>query len=166
MLLGKQLDSSQRDVQEWKKRFETLGLEHKSSSEESESRYSLLQNKYSALEESAANLSYELEVTRKETSDWRTKYDHLLSSRKADEERIVGENATLKSRCSSAEARLAAAREQAEAAKEEASEWRRKHDVAVKDAREAMIKLSTAQELAAKQAQAREDSALQWYIIY
>lgn len=158
VLLGKQLDSAQRDVQEWKRRFETSGSEHKSFAEESETRYSLLQNKYSILEEKSATLSYQLEVVRKEATEWRNKFDHLLSSRKAEEERIVGENAALRSRCSSAEARLAAAREQAEAAKEEASEWRRKHDAAVKESRESLGKASAMQELATKQAQAREDS--------
>ncbi|KAI5059872.1 hypothetical protein GOP47_0024292 [Adiantum capillus-veneris] len=158
LLLGKQLDSAQRDVQDWKRRFETLGIEHKAFAEESDSRYSLLQNKYSNLEENAASLSYQLEIVRKEASDWRSKYDHLLSTRKAEEDRIVGENAALKSRCSSAEARLAAAREQAEAAKEEASEWRRKHDAALKESRESLGKASAMQESATKQAQAREDA--------
>lgn len=158
VLLGKQLDSAQRDVQEWKRRFETSGSEHKSFAEESETRYNVLQNKCSTLEEKSATLSYQLEVVRKEASDWRSKFDSLLSSRKADEDRIVGENAALKSRCSSAEARLAAAREQAEAAKEEASEWRRKHDATLKDSRESLGKASAMQEWATKQAQTREDA--------
>ncbi|MCO5582076.1 hypothetical protein L7F22_035967 [Adiantum nelumboides] len=158
LLLGKQLDSAQRDVQDWKRRFETAGTEHKAFAEESESRYSLLQNKYSSLEENAASLSYQLEIVRKEASDWRSKYDHLLSTRKAEEDRLVGENAALQSRCSSAEARLAAAREQAEAAKEEASEWRRKHDAALRESRESLGKASAMQETATKQAQVREDA--------
>ncbi|KAH7284894.1 hypothetical protein KP509_33G001500 [Ceratopteris richardii] len=158
ILLGKQLDAAQRDVQEWKKRFETAGIEHKAFSEESESRYAVLQNRYSNLEENAASLSYDLEVVRKEVSDWRSKYESLLSSQKADEDRLAGENMALKSRCSAAEARLAAAREQAEAAKEEASEWRRKHDTALKESREALGKASAMQESAMKQSQAREDA--------
>lgn len=158
VLLGKQLDSAQRDAQEWRRRFEGLASEHKSASEESDSRYNSLQTKYSALEERSATLSYQLEVSRKEASDWRSKYDQMLSSQRAEEDRIGGEIVALKSRCSSAEARLAAAREQAEAAKEEASEWKRKHDVAIKESRHGVEKATIMQERATKQAQAREDS--------
>eukprot|EP00249_Psilotum_nudum_P023424 c28867_g1_i1 orf=314-3514(+) len=156
-LLGKQLDAAQRDAQDWKRRYETMIVDYKSSSEESTARYSALQNKYSTLEERCATLSHQLEVARKDSLDWRNKHANLISERQIEEERITSEITALQSRCRAAEARLAAAREQTEAAKEEATEWRRKHDATLKESHAALEKATSMREHANKQAQAQED---------
>ena len=55
VLLGKQLNASQKEGQEWKRRFELLGSE------------------YESLEEKSSSLSYQLEGSKKEAADWQSK---------------------------------------------------------------------------------------------
>ncbi|BBN10139.1 guanylate-binding protein 1/3/4/7 [Marchantia polymorpha subsp. ruderalis] len=156
--IEKQTESAQRDAQEWKKRYESSLDTYKASSEKAAAQYAALQSKYSSLEERRASLSSQLEEARKEVADWRSKYDHLLTDRKSEDERLSSEHASLQSRCTSAEARLAAAREQSESAKEEAAEWRRKHDSVVADSRAAVERSNALRERANKQHQLREDA--------
>ncbi|EAY99022.1 hypothetical protein OsI_20980 [Oryza sativa Indica Group] len=56
------------------------------------------------------------------------------------------------------EARLSAVREQAESAQEEASEWKRKYEVAVSEAKTALQRAAVAQERTNKKVQEREDA--------
>ncbi|CAM6095658.1 unnamed protein product [Calypogeia fissa] len=156
--IEKQAEAAHRDAQEWKKRYEQYMETYKTSSEKSSAQYAALQNKYSTLEERRTSLSHQLEEARKEISDWRSKYDHLFTERKSDDERLSAEHASLQSRCTSAEARLAAAREQADSAKEEAAEWRRKHDSVLADSRAAVERSNALRERTNKQHQLREDA--------
>ncbi|KAL3682521.1 hypothetical protein R1sor_000543 [Riccia sorocarpa] len=156
--MEKQAEAAQRDAQEWKKRYESSLDNYKASTDKSASQYAALQGKYSSLEERRASLVSQLEEARKEVADWRSKYDHLLSSRRSEDERLSSEHAALQSRCTSAEARLAAAKEQSESAKEEAAEWRRKHDTVVSDSRAALERSNALREKANKQHQLREDA--------
>ncbi|KAI6703707.1 hypothetical protein NL676_012843 [Syzygium grande] len=57
-----------------------------------------------------------------------------------------------------AEARLAAAKEQAQSAQEEAEDWKRKYDIAVREAKAALEKAAIAQERTNKDTQKREDA--------
>lgn len=61
-------------------------------------------------------------------------------------------------RCTTAEARLAAMKEQSESAKEEAAEWRRKHDTVAADTKAAVERAVVQKDRAIKQAQLREDA--------
>ncbi|KAK1364872.1 Guanylate-binding protein like [Heracleum sosnowskyi] len=63
-----------------------------------------------------------------------------------------------RSRSSAAEARLAAAREQNKSAQDEAGEWKRKYDIAVREAKNALEKAAAVQERSNKQTQLREDA--------
>ncbi|GKC77861.1 DNA polymerase alpha catalytic subunit, partial [Tanacetum coccineum] len=80
------------------------------------------------------NLSKTLEAAKHESLEWKRKYEVALSKQKAGEKQASLEVANLKARSSAAEARLTAACEQTLSAQEEASEWKRKYDVAVKEA--------------------------------
>ena len=106
LLLGKQLNTSQEEVQEWKRRFEKLGSDYKS------------------LEEKSSSLSYQ--GSKKEAADWRSKFDEL-TSQKANKDHIQ-ENATSKHRSISVEARFLTP-------KEEAVDWIRKHDAALNESK-------------------------------
>ncbi|KAL2611319.1 hypothetical protein R1flu_023011 [Riccia fluitans] len=156
--IEKQTEAAQRDAQEWKKRYESSLDSYKASTEKAASQYAALQSKYSSLEERRASLLLQLEEARKEVADWRSKYNHLLAERRSEDERLGSEHAALQSRCTSAEARLAAAREQSESAKEEAAEWRRKHDSVVADSRASVERANALREKANKQHQLREDA--------
>ena len=61
-------------------------------------------------------------------------------------------------RCTTAEARLAAMREQCEAAKEEAAEWRHKHETVQADTKAAIERATVSKDRAIRQAQLREDA--------
>ncbi|GKF67074.1 hypothetical protein Tco_0193591, partial [Tanacetum coccineum] len=76
---------------------------------------------------------------------------------KAAEDHAGSEVANLKARSSAAEARLEAAREQTKSAQEEAQEWKRKFDVAVKEAKSALEKAAAVQDRSNKQTQQCED---------
>ena len=99
-----------------------------------------------------------LESTRQESAEWKRKYEHILSKQKAEEEQTSAERAALKSRTSAAEARLAATREQIQSAQEEAEEWKRKYNIAVREAKAALEKAAVVQERSNKSMQAREDA--------
>lgn len=64
----------------------------------------------------------------------------------------------MQNRSSTAEARLAAVREQSEAAKAEATEWQRKYEFVAADTKTAVEKANAHKERALKQSQLREDS--------
>lgn len=64
----------------------------------------------------------------------------------------------LQNRCTTAEARLAAMREQCDAAKEEAVEWRHKHDTIEADTKAAIERATVSKDRAIRQAQLREDA--------
>ncbi|GJV32820.1 tudor/PWWP/MBT superfamily protein [Tanacetum coccineum] len=71
----------------------------------------------------------------------------------AGEKQAYSEVANRKARSSAAKPRLTAACEQTLYAQEEAGEWKRKYDVAVKEAKSALEKAAAVQDLASKQTQ-------------
>ncbi|GJZ56830.1 hypothetical protein Tco_0612324 [Tanacetum coccineum] len=92
-------------------------------------------------------------AAKHESLECKRKYEVALSKQKASEKQASSEVANLKARSSAAEARLTAAREQTLSAQEEAGEWKRKYDVAVKEAKSALEKTVAVQYRACKQTQ-------------
>lgn len=154
----KQAEGAMKDVQEWKRRYEGAMGDFKSSSENAAALFSELERKYSAAEEKKTHLTKQLEQVQRECVEWRNKYEHATSERRVGDERLTAEVGSLRSKCTAVEARLVAAKEQAESAKEEAAEWRRKHDSAVADARAAVERANTLCDKANKHSQQREDA--------
>jgi chromosome segregation ATPase len=64
----------------------------------------------------------------------------------------------MQNRCSTAEARLAAMKEQSESAKEEAAEWKRKHEAVAVETKEVIERTISQKDKAIKQAQVHEDT--------
>ncbi|GKC22116.1 hypothetical protein Tco_1024266 [Tanacetum coccineum] len=99
------------------------------------------------------NLSKTLEAAKHESIKWKRKYEVALSKQKAGEKQASLEVANLKATSSATETRLTAAREQTLYAQEEAGEWKRKYDVAVKETKSALEKAAAVQDHASKQTQ-------------
>nr|CAD1823814.1 unnamed protein product [Ananas comosus var. bracteatus] len=115
-------------------------------------------SKSSKLEERCMSLSNALDLAKRESAEWKSKYDQSASEQKADEEKLRSQLASLESKINVSEGRLAAVREQAESAQEEASEWKRKYEVAVGEAKNALQRAALAQERTNKKVQEREDA--------
>jgi len=64
----------------------------------------------------------------------------------------------MQNRCSTAEARLAAMKEQSESAKEEAAEWKRKYEAVAVETKEVIERTISQKDKAIKQAQVHEDT--------
>jgi chromosome segregation ATPase len=156
-LLTKRLEASEGEKSEYIKRYEDAINDKKKLTDEYMNRITELQANRRSLDERYSNLLKTLDSTKHESMDWKRKYDQVLSRQKAEEDQASSEIASLKSRSSAAEARLAAAREQAQSAQEEAGEWKRKYDVAVREAKSALEKAAIVQERTNKQTQLRED---------
>ena len=148
-LLSKQLEAS--------KRYEDAINDKKKLADDYMSRITNLQSKCSSLEERSSSLSKTLDAARQESLDWKRKLEQVLSRLKAEEDQATAEIAILKSKSSAAEARLAAAREQSQSAQEEAEEWKRKYDIAVREAKADLEKAAVVQR-SNKQTQQREDA--------
>ncbi|KAL2931698.1 Guanylate-binding protein 2 [Bienertia sinuspersici] len=157
-MLNKQLDANEKSKAEYMKRYEDALNEKKKVADDYMSHIASLQSKCSSLEEKSSNLLKSLESVRQESTEWKKKYEHVLSKQKDEEDQASAERAALKSRSSAAEARLAAAREQVQSAQEETDEWKRKYDVAVREAKAALAKAALVQERADKTRQSREDA--------
>ncbi|KAL5575349.1 hypothetical protein UlMin_017048 [Ulmus minor] len=157
-LLDKQLKASERSKSDYLKRYEDAIGDKKKLTDEYMSRITNLQRDCSSLSERYSSLSKTLDSAKQESSEWKRKYEHVLSKQKAEEDHASSEIAVLKSRSSAAEARLAAAREQAQSAQEEAEEWKRKYDIAFREAKAALEKAAAVQERTSKETQKREDA--------
>ncbi|KNA17107.1 hypothetical protein SOVF_083190 [Spinacia oleracea] len=157
-MLNKQLEANEKSKSDYLKRYEGAINEKKKVADEYMSHISSLQSKCSSLEERSSSLLKSLESVRQESSEWKRKYEHVLSKKKDEEEQASADRDALKSRTSAAEARLAAAREQVQSAQEEADEWKRKYDIAVREAKAALEKAAVVQERADKTRQSREDT--------
>ncbi|KAJ4839705.1 hypothetical protein Tsubulata_012685 [Turnera subulata] len=160
-LLSKQLGASENLKSEYMKRYDAAINEKKKLSEDYMKRISDLQSNRSLLDERCSGLMKALESAEQETSDWKRKFDQVLSKQKAGEEQTLSEIATLKSRTSAAEARLAAAHEQTRSAQEEAEEWKRKYDITARETKAALEKAAIVQERVNKETQLREDALRQ-----
>ncbi|GFS46322.1 guanylate-binding family protein [Actinidia rufa] len=156
-LLSKQLEASEKYKSEYLKRHEDAINDKKKLADDYMSRITNLQSKCSSLEVRSSSLSKTLDAARQESLDWKRKLEQVLSRRKAEEDQATAEIAILKSKSSPAEARLAA-REQSQSAQEEAEEWKRKYDIAVREAKAALKKAAVVQERSNKQTQQREDT--------
>ncbi|KAG8385504.1 hypothetical protein BUALT_Bualt03G0052200 [Buddleja alternifolia] len=155
-LLNKQLEASEKYKSEYVKRYEDAINDKKRLADEYTSRITNLQKKCSSLEEKSSNLSRTVDTARQESMDWKRKYELVLSQHKAEEEQSSAEVAMLRSKSSAAEARLAAAQEKAQSAQEEAEEWKRKYDIAVREAKNALEKAAAIQERVNYQTQSKE----------
>ncbi|XP_047308377.1 guanylate-binding protein 3-like [Impatiens glandulifera] len=157
LLLNKQLEASEAYKVKYSKRYEEAINDKKKLAEEYTNIITNIENKSSSMEERCSSLTKTLESSRQESVDWKRKYEQVLSSKKAFDDQANSEITILKSRCSAADARLAASKEQAESAQEEAVEWKRKYDIAFREAKAALEKAAVVQERAHKQTQERED---------
>ncbi|XP_006654786.2 guanylate-binding protein 3 [Oryza brachyantha] len=157
-LLRKQLEASEGHRAEYLRRYEESINDKQKISKDYSGRIAELQTKSSKLEERCVSLSSSLENAKRESVDWKTKYDHNLLQHKADDSKLKSQIASLESRVNISEGRLSAVREQAESAQEEASEWKRKYEVAVGEAKTALQRAAVAQERTNKKVQEREDA--------
>ncbi|XP_077212451.1 uncharacterized protein LOC143847490 [Tasmannia lanceolata] len=156
-LLNKQLEANEKYKADYLRRYEETISDKKKSADEYTTRIANLQSKCSSLEERCSSLLKALDSARQECSEWKRKFEQSSSKQKAEEEQANAEIAALKSISNAAEARLAATREQAQSAQEEASEWKRKYDIAVREAKTALEKAAVIQERTNKKIQQRED---------
>ncbi|KAG9158895.1 hypothetical protein Leryth_026360 [Lithospermum erythrorhizon] len=157
-LLQKQLEASEMHKSEYLKRYEDAVSDKKKLADDYTNRIMNLQSKSSSYEERCSSLSKTLENSKQESLEWKRKYEQFLSKLKADEDQNSAEIGILKSRASAAEARVAAAKEHAHSAQEEADEWKRKYDIACREAKNALEKVAAIQERTNKQTQLREDA--------
>ncbi|XP_041994176.1 guanylate-binding protein 4-like [Salvia splendens] len=155
-LLNKQLEASEKYKSEYLNRYQDAIKDKENLTDDYMNRINNLQKKYSSLEEKSSNLSKTLDIARQECMDWKRKYELVLSKQKAEEDQFGAEVAMLRSKSSAAEARLAAAQEKAQSAHEEAEEWKRKYDIAVRETKNALEKASAVQERTNYQTQSRE----------
>ncbi|URD88834.1 Guanylate-binding protein, C-terminal domain [Musa troglodytarum] len=157
-LLKRQLEANEKHRSEYLKRYEEAISDKEKISKDYTGRIADLQSKYSKLEERCLSLSNALELARRESSDWKNKYNGSSIELKAEEDKFKAQVAALQARIGAAEGRLTAVREQAASAQEEALEWKRKYAVAVGDAKTALERAAVAQERTNKKVQAREDT--------
>ncbi|KAK3134837.1 hypothetical protein QOZ80_5BG0411370 [Eleusine coracana subsp. coracana] len=157
-LLRKQLEASENNRAEYLRRYEEVINDKQKISRDYSVRFAELQNKSSKLEERCMGLSSALETAKRESTDWKSKYEHNILQQKADESKLKSQIASMESRVNISEGRLSAVREQAESAQEEASEWKRKYEVAVSEAKSALQRAAVAQERTNKKVQEREDA--------
>nr|CAD1839225.1 unnamed protein product [Ananas comosus var. bracteatus] len=156
-LLKKHHEANEKQRSEYLKRYEEATADKQKVSDDLSGRIANLRSKCSTLEERCMSISKELDLARRESSDWRVKYEQSLLEQKNEEEKFAAQRAALESRYSAAEGKLAAAREQAASADEEASEWRQKYEMAAAQAKSALERASAVQEKTNKLAQDRED---------
>lgn len=157
-LLSKQLEDSEKYKSEYLRRFDDAINDKKKLAEEYTNRINSLQGDNSSLKERCSTLLKTLDSFKQETLVWKSKYEQALSKQTARDEETSSEIGMLRSRTSAAEARMAAAREQAQSAQHEAEEWKRKYDIAVREAKGALEKAANVQERSSKEHQLREVS--------
>lgn len=156
-LLTKKLEASEKQKSEYLKRYDDAISDKRKIADDYRNQVIDLQSKYSSVDERCSSLLKTLDSTKKESSEWKRKYEEVLLKQKAEEDETYAEIGVLKSRGSAAEASLAALREQVQSAKEEAEEWKRKFDIAAREAKSALGKAAIVQESTNKNMQSRED---------
>ncbi|KAE9599266.1 putative guanylate-binding protein [Lupinus albus] len=157
-LLNKRMEASESEKSEYIKRYEDAMKDKKKLAEEYMNRITDLQANRHSLDGRYSSLLKTLDSTKQESIDWKRKYQQVLSRQKAEEDHTSSELAALRSRSSATEARLAAAREQSESSQQEAEEWKRKYDIAFREAKAALEKAAIVQERTSKQTHLREDA--------
>lgn len=91
---SKQTEAAQRDAQDWKKRYENIMNDYNRASENAASQYANVQKKVTSLEEKNSTLSAQLEGARKESYDWKSKYEQYHFAQRAETERLNAEIAS------------------------------------------------------------------------
>ncbi|XP_058730803.1 uncharacterized protein LOC131602651 [Vicia villosa] len=156
-LLTKRLEASEGEKSEYIKRYEDAINDKKKLTDEYMNRITELQTNRRSLDDRYSSLLKTLDSTKQESMELKRKYEQVLSRQNAKEDQASSEISALKSRSNAAEARLAAAKEQIKSAEEDADEWKRKYDIAVREAKSALEKAAIVQERTNKQTQLRED---------
>ncbi|KAJ4901504.1 Guanylate-binding family protein [Raphanus sativus] len=163
--LKQQLDDSERYKQEYQKRYDESNIDKKKLEDIYRERITKLQGENSSLNERCSTLVKTLESKQEEIKEWKRKYDQFVLKQKAVEDQLKSDIEVLRTRSTTSEARLAAAREQAKSAQEETEEWERKYDYAVGEARSALQKAASVQERSGKETQLREDALREEYTL-
>ncbi|XP_010684335.1 uncharacterized protein LOC104898902 isoform X3 [Beta vulgaris subsp. vulgaris] len=156
-LLTKKLEASEKQKSEYLKRYDDAISDKRKIANDYTNQVTNLQSKCSSVDERCSSLLKTLDSVRKESFEWKRRYEDFLLQQKSEEDEASAEIAVLKSRSSAAEASLAALREKAQSAKEEAEEWKRKYDVAAREAKFTLGKAASVQECTTKNIQLRED---------
>ncbi|KAJ0240684.1 Guanylate-binding family protein [Hirschfeldia incana] len=156
--LKQQLDDSERYKHEYQKRYDESNIDKKKLEDMYRERITKLQGENSSLNERCSTLVKTLESKQEEIKEWKRKYDQFVLKQKAVEDQLKSDMEVLRTRSTTSEARLAAAREQAKSAQEETEEWKRKYDYAVGEARSALQKAASVQQRSGKETQLREDA--------
>lgn len=157
-LLKMQLEANEKHRADYLKRYEDAVTDKKKIADDYSINIANWKSKCSTLEERCSSISKSLELAKSESAAWKIKYEHILSEQKAVEEKLKFQTVALESRNSAAEGRLAALREQSNAAQEEAKEWKRKYEFSVGEAKTARERSALALEQSNKRAQQREDA--------
>ncbi|KAI3989362.1 hypothetical protein MKX01_026945 [Papaver californicum] len=155
--LNKQIEASDKNKSEYLQRFEDAINDKKKLTEDYTRSITNVQSQCSSLEERSSSLLKAVESAKRDSFEWKRKYEQVTSKKKAEVDQVNAEISTLLSRISSAEARLAAAHEQIHSAEEEAMEWKRKFDFTSQETKAALDKAATVQERVNTQVQLRED---------
>lgn len=156
--LKQQLDDSERYKLEYQKRYDESNNDKKKLEDIYRERITKLQGENSSLNERCSTLVKTVESKKEEIKEWIRNYDQIVLKQKAVQEQLSSEMEVLRTRSTTSEARVAAAREQAKSAAEETKEWKRKYDYAVGEARSALQKAASVQERSGKETQLREDA--------
>ncbi|CAF2091248.1 unnamed protein product [Brassica napus] len=156
--LKQQLDDSERYKLEYQQRYDESNIDKKKLEDIYRERITKLQGENSSLNERCSTLVKTLESKQEEIKEWKRKYDQFVLKQKAVEDQLKSDMEVLRTRSTTSEARLSAAREQAKSAQEETEEWKRKYDYAVGEARSALQKAASVQERSGKETQLREDA--------
>ncbi|ESQ39741.1 hypothetical protein EUTSA_v10000755mg [Eutrema salsugineum] len=156
--LKQQLDDSEKYKLEYQKRYDESNMDKKKLEDIYRERITKLQGENSSLNERCSTLVKTVESRQEEIKEWKRKYDQLVLKQKAVQDQRNSEMEVLRTRSTTSEARLAAAREQAKSSQEESEEWKRKYDFAVGEARSALQKAASVQERSGKETQLREDA--------
>ncbi|KAG2396024.1 uncharacterized protein HKW66_Vig0066000 [Vigna angularis] len=157
-LLYKRLETSENEKSEYIKRYEDAINDKKELTDQYMNSITDLRASCCSLDERYSSLSKTLDSTKQGSIDWKRKYEQVLSRQKSEEDQASSEIDALKSHSSAAETRLAAAREQSQSAQEEAAEWKRKYDIAVREVKAALEKAAIVQDYTNNQTQLREDA--------
>lgn len=91
---AKQTEAAQRDAQDWKKRYENIMNDYNRASENASTQYANVQKKVTSLEEKLSTVSIQLDAAKKETFDWKSKYEQYLTAQRAETERLNSELAS------------------------------------------------------------------------
>nr|VDD30371.1 unnamed protein product [Brassica oleracea] len=152
-----QLNDSEKYKLEYQKRYDESNIDKKKLEDVYRERITKLQGENRSLNERCSTLVKTVESKQEDIKEWKRKYDQFVLKQKAVEDQLKSDMEVLRTRSTTSDARLAAAKEQAKSAQEETEEWKRKYDYAVGEARSALQKAASVQQRSGKETQLRED---------